>query len=206
RQPVLLDLWAPGGDPPSPTFTTVGSWKQKWRDVEFRGERYWWSKHHEFLKFLDLPHRTGEVFELALSPRGLEEEDRRRLTDAGWRVRDGLEISRDPDRYRTYIQCSRGEFTVAKDQNVRLRTGWFSDRSATYLAAGRPVITQDTAFGENLPTGSGLFPFTTAQGVETALEAIRTDYPAHSRAAREIAREYFAHDVVLPRLLEEALN
>ncbi len=204
RQPVVLDFWDREGCSPGPIFTTVGNWKQSWRDVRFQGETYHWSKHHEFLKFLDLPTRTGESFELALSPRGVGEEDIQMLESSGWAVRNALEISVDPDEYRRYIQGSRGEFTVAKDQNVRLQTGWFSDRSATYLASGRPVITQDTAFDQNLPTGRGLFAFNTSEEVEEALDAIRTDYRGHCRAAREIAREYFAHDQVLPRLLHEA--
>jgi hypothetical protein len=204
RQPVVLDFWDPAAQEPGPAFTTVGNWKQKWRDVEFRGETYRWSKHHEFLKFLDLPARTGERFELALSPRGCDEEDRRLLEDTGWRVRNALDFSSDPDAYRSYVQASRGEFTVAKDQNVRFRTGWFSDRSATYLAAGRPVVTQDTGFDEVLPTGEGLFSFRTMDDAEAAIEAIRGDHGRHARAARELAREYFSHDVVLPPLLEEA--
>lgn len=204
RQPVVLDFWDGPDVPPGPWYTTVGNWKQTWRDVEFLGEVYHWSKHHEFLKFLDLPSRAGHRFELALSPRGCGEQERAKLEVAGWKVRDALEFSRDPEAYRRYIWASRGEFTVAKDQNVRLRTGWFSDRSATYLAAGRPVITQDTGFGEILPTGEGLFAFTELEDIEAALDAIESDYERHAGAAREIAREYFAHDVVLPRLLAEA--
>ncbi len=204
RQPVVLDFWEDHGVPPGPAFTTVGNWKQQWRDVEYEGEVYRWSKHHEFLKILDLPARTRARFELALSPRGLDESDRARLRDAGWAVRDALTFSTDLDAYRAYIQGSRGEFTVAKEQNVRFRTGWFSDRSATYLAAGRPVLTQDTGFGAVLPTGDGLIPFATADDAEAGIESIRADYPRHARAAREIAREFFSHDVVLRRLLEDA--
>jgi hypothetical protein len=204
RQPVVLDFWDANGRSPGPAFTTVGNWKQKWRDVEYQGQVYRWSKHHEFLKLLDLPARTGARFELALSPRGCGEGDRRRLREAGWGVRDALSFSTDAEAYRAYIQASRGEFTVAKEQNVQFRTGWFSDRSATYLAAGRPVLTQDTAFGTVLPTGEGLLPFRTAEDVVAGVDAIRSDYRRHSRAAREIAREFFSHDVVLPRLLEEA--
>ncbi len=129
-----------------------------WRDVTFEGERYTWSKHHEFLKLLDLPAAHGQAFELALSScdaAGARAAREQRL--AGPRRRSSSR--RDIDRYRDYIGASRGEFTVAKDQNVRLRTGWFSDRSATYLACGRPVVTQDTGFGDVLPTGEGLFAF-----------------------------------------------
>src|SRR5919109_4838214 len=152
RQPVVLDLWREAGARPGHAYTSIGNWRQDdWRNVSFRGETYTWSKHHEFLKFLDLPERSGREFELALS--SFNPSDRRLLEQKGWRVRDATELSEDLDAYRGYIAGSRGEFTVAKDQNVRLRSGWFSDRAATYLAAGRPVITQDTGFGNVLPTG-----------------------------------------------------
>ena len=165
------------------------------------GERYSWSKHNEFMKFIDLPQRTAQPFELALS--SYEPGDQEMLEGHGWQVRHALDFSTDPDAYRDYITGSRGEYTVAKDQNVRLRTGWFSDRSATYLAAGRPVINQDTGFSNVFPTGEGLFGFSTMEEILAAVEAINSDYARHSRAAEEIAREYFAHDVVLGRLLED---
>ena len=105
--------------------------------------------------------------------------------------------------YRDYILGLRGEFTVAKDQYVRLRSGWFSDRSACFLAAGRPVITQDTGFGKFLPTGEGLFPFTTMEDIVAALDIINHDYEKHSRAARSIACEYFAAEKVLKKMLDD---
>src|SRR5947199_4875353 len=123
------------------------------------------------------------------------------LEAQGWRVREGLSMSRDVDVYRDYIVRSRGEFTVAKDQNVRLRTGWFSERSATYLAAGRPVVTQETGFSDALPTGEGLFAFSTMDDIVAAVECINADYHRHSKAATDIAREYFDSDVVLGRLV-----
>src|SRR5258708_7376866 len=110
----------------------------------------------------------------------------------------------DLDAYRGCITASRGEFTVAKDQNVRLRSGWFSDRSATYLAAGRPVITQDTGFGNVLPVGEGLFAYSTLQEIVAAIEQVNGDYPKHSRGATAIAREFFSHDRVLPQMLAYA--
>jgi len=119
-------------------------------------------------------------------------------------VRDAVEVSSDLDVYRRYIVQSRAEFTVAKDQNVRLRSGWFSDRSASYLAAGRPVVTQDTGFGNILPTGTGLFGFLTLEEAATAVEAINSDYRRHSRGAVELARTYFDSDVVLGRLLKDS--
>jgi GT2 family glycosyltransferase len=201
RQPVVLDLWADLSAGPGRAFTSIGNWKQHWRDVTFRGETYTWSKHREFLKFIDLPERSGRAFELALS--SLDEPDRQLLERRGWRVRQALEFSEDLDAYRGYIAASRGEFTVAKDQNVRLRTGWFSDRAATYLAAGRPVITQETGFSNVLPTGAGLFPFVDMDDALRALEEIEDDYPRHCAAAEEVANECFAHDGVLGRLLAD---
>ncbi len=202
RQPVLLDLWE-SGPPAREAFTTVGNWKQVGHDLEWRGETYYWSKHHEFLKFIDLPRRTRQPIELAMGLGGLEPDERRLLESNGWRLADAHGFTTDPWRYRDYVRASRGEFTVAKDQNVRLRSGWFSERSACYLAAGRPVVTQDTGFGAALPTGEGLFAFTTTDEAMAALDAINSDYPRHSRAARDIAAEYFRAEAVLARLLTD---
>ncbi|HKT84388.1 MAG TPA: glycosyltransferase [Solirubrobacterales bacterium] len=201
RQPVVLDLWPDRSPQPADVFTTIGNWRQAWRDVTYGGERYTWSKHHEFLKYLELPERSGQQFELALSSCPLEE--REMLERNGWQLRNGLEVSRGIDPYRDYVGASRGEFTVAKDQNVRLRTGWFSDRSATYLASGRPVLTQDTGFGSALPTGEGLLAFSSLEAATEGVAAIDADYLRHARAAREIAREHFSHEVVLGAMLDE---
>ena len=203
RQPVLVDFWERNGNGAGEALTTVGNWCQPRRQVVFRGEVYHWSKHYEFLKFLDLPTRTApQPFELALSRNSLNEDDSRLLESNGWRVCDSLSFSGDMDAYRRYIISSRGEFTVAKDQNIRLRSGWFSDRSATYLAAGRPVITQETGFSNILPTGRGLFAFSTLDEAAGAVHEINADYETHSRAAREIAHEYFSAERVLGSLLE----
>ena len=201
RMPVLLSEWDSASGMPHDAFTTIGNWEQPWRDLAFAGEIYHWSKHHEFLKLLDLPRRSGRQFELALASH--TDEARALLEQHGWRVRPAIDISRDIDAYRDYVTTSRGEFTVAKDQNVRLRSGWFSDRSASYLAAGRPVITQETGFSNVLPTGEGLFAFSTMDDILAALEAIDSDYAAHSRAAAEIAREYFDAGTVLRRMITE---
>lgn len=203
RQPVVMEFWQPYSSGSGPAFTTIGNWRQNGRKVEFQSNLYHWSKHYEFLKFLDLPRRADAEFELALSAPTLDESEREMLERHGWRVRDALSFSIDIDAYRQYIISSRGEFTVAKDQNVRLSSGWFSDRSATYLAAGRPVITQETGFSNILPTGAGLFGFTTLEEILEAVEAIGSDYAAHSRAALNVAREYFDDGVVLRRLLSD---
>jgi GT2 family glycosyltransferase len=199
RQPVVLDLWAGYGGGRGSRYTTVGNWRQDWREVRLRGDTYTWSKHTEFLKVLELPSRVGPRFELALG--GIDAEDRARLEAAGWGVRDALRLSSDINAYRSFVACSRGELTVAKDQNVRLRSGWFSDRSATYLAAGRPVVTQDTGFGVSLPTGLGLLPFQDLDGAADAIEQVEADYDRHARAAAEIARERFDASRVLADLV-----
>jgi hypothetical protein len=197
---VVPELWQPHADGPGDVFTTVGNWKQQGA-VRYQGEVYTWSKHHEFQKFLEVPQRTGQAFELALS--SYEEADHRLLQDNGWRVRPAEGLSWDLDEYRQYVAGSRGEYTVAKDQNVRLRSGWFSERSAQYLAAGRPVITQETGFSNALPTGRGLFGFSTMDEIVGAVDCINADHERHSKAAASLARECFGADVVLGRILDE---
>jgi len=218
RQPVLLDLWD-AGPPRREVFTTVGNWRQVGLDVEFGGEVYRWSKHHEMLKFVGLPRRSCWPVEFAsnLSQRkpiragdneavpavGVDDGARELLLENGWRLADAPSLSMDPWTYRDYLRDSAGEFTVARDLNVRLRSGWFSERSACYLAAGRPVVTQDTGFGEALGAGEGLFAYRTLDEALDALESIRSDYPRHSRAARAIAEEFFRAETVLARLLDD---
>jgi hypothetical protein len=201
RQPVVLDLWAGGGPTDGEAYTTITTWHNKGKDVDYRGDRYYWTKDREFEKFLDLPRRRAVPFELAA---GVDEDVKRRLTEHGWRQVGSVAVSRDVGQYRNYIQRSRGEFTVARDQYVRPRTGWFSDRSACYLAAGRPVITQETGFSKFLPTGKGLFGFTTMEDILAAVDAIERDYAGNCRAAREIAAEYFAAEKVVKSLMERA--
>jgi len=199
RQPVVLDCW-PAAERTRPCFTTIGNWRQEhWRDVTLDGRTYTWSKHVEFARFLGLPARTGREFELALAT--YTADDRALLTGHGWRVTEAAAISDDVDAYRRYVSESFGELTVAKEQNVVLRSGWFSDRSATYLAAGRPVITQETGFSNVLPTGTGLHGFATLDEAAAAVEAVCGDYAAACEDSRAIAREWFSSDVVLAELL-----
>jgi hypothetical protein len=218
RQPVLLDLWRNGG-PSRDVFTTVGNWRQEGREIVFGGETYHWSKDREFRKIIDLPRRTSQPIELAtnLVPAetishgegeavralGIEDDDRALLERNGWRLRDARPFTTDPWPYRDYVQASRAELTVARDLNVRLRSGWFSERSACYLAAGRPVVAQDTGFGEVLPTGEGLFAFETAEEALAAIDEVNGDYERQSRAAAAIADEYFRAETVLARLLDD---
>jgi hypothetical protein len=201
RQPVAVELWDNPHGLDGNVYTTITTWHNKGKTVTYQGDIYYWTKDREFQKFLDLPRRYPAAFELAT---GVGEDVQRLLRDHGWRQIDSVPISSDINRYRTYVQRSRGELTVARDQYVRPRTGWFSDRSACYLAAGRPVITQETGFSKFLPTGKGLFAFTTTEEILTALDAIESDYAGNCRAAREIAAEYFAAEKVIGSLMERA--
>jgi hypothetical protein len=152
---------------------------------------------------MDLPRRTTAQLELALGQSGVTDAVRADLAAHGWAVTDAFSMSLQPWPYREYIRSSMAEFSVAKDMVARTRSGWFSERSACYLAAGRPVVTEDTGFGRVLPTGEGLFAFSTMEEAVEAIETVRHDYPRHSRAAREIAREYFRAETVLDRLLTD---
>lgn len=204
RQPVVTDFWKTDAPPPDDAvFTTIANWNTSGlKDIEWRGEKYHWSKSLEFLRFVDAPRHIGEPVEMATNIK--DAATREQLTTHGWRVADASPISDDPGAYVSYIQRSRGEFTVAKDQYVRLHTGWFSDRTACYLAAGRPVITQETGFTRHIGAGRGLFAFTEPGEIAEAARAIRADYAAHSRAASEIAAEYFEATKVVASLLDRA--
>jgi hypothetical protein len=201
RQPVDLERWPVVHTPEARHFTTIGNYRQEGSDIEWEGSLYRWSKHHEWERFIELPRKTGQEFELALMH--CEGKDRERLLAAGWELTSPAAMSLDPfGAYRAYIQGSRAEFTVAKDQNVRLRSGWFSERDVCYLASGKPVVTQDTGFSNVLPTGEGLFAVNDVDEAAAAVETINGDYRRHCEAAREIAAEYFEARAVAARLLE----
>ena len=203
RPPVLLDHWADFADlPDSGVFTTVGTWENKGKDVQINGEKYSWSKHINFMMMRDVPNRSGQAIELATDLRS--GPDYERMISAGFRLRSAIPMSLDLDEYRKYVGTSRGEFTVAKDVVARTRSGWFSDRSACYLAAGRPVVTQRTGFERSLPTGVGLFSFDNAEEAADAIRTVNGDYHRHSHAAREIATEYFDASKLLDEIAEAA--
>ncbi len=204
RQPIVTDFWKADAPPaPAALFTSIANWNTSGlKDVEWRGDKYLWSKSLEFLKFAEAPHRAGESFELATNLRDRTIIDR--LNGLGWRLVPPDDVSIDIDLYRRYIQQSKGEFTAAKDQYVRLNTGWFSDRSACYLAAGRPVITQETGFTRFYGGKRGLFAFSTLEEIAEAAREINADYATHSRAAFEVAAEHFEATKVLAELLDRA--
>jgi hypothetical protein len=202
RPPVVPDLWTGPEEPATPFFTSIATWENKGKDIAFRGETYRWSKHVNFLRFLDLPQHTPARLRLAMDP--ADAAVTARLTGIGWDLVDPRPVSSDLEAYRRFVLDSRGEFTVAKDLYVRPRSGWFSDRSVCYLAAGRPVVTQETGFSKLIPTGEGLFAFSTREEIVDAFARIAADYPRHRAAARRIAAEHFGAEPVLRRLLADA--
>jgi hypothetical protein len=198
--PVVLARWpaVSGGD----AFTSVATWRGPYGPVEFAGHTYG-LRVHEFRRFLSLPERAKGSFELALAIDPADTADLERLRQAGWALLDPAAIAADPVSYRSFIQASGAEFTVAKAMYVDSRSGWFSDRSACYLASGKPVVAQETGFTRHLPTGEGLIAFSSLEEAVAAVEAVRDDPRRHARAAREIAEEHFDAGRVLGRLVEE---
>jgi hypothetical protein len=203
RQPIVIDLWKSNRAPASgAVLTSIANWSTSGlKDIEWRGERYLWSKSREFVRFTRAPKIAGESFELATDIR--DEKVLAKFLGNNWRFRSPHKLSVNYSGYRNYIRRSKGEFTVAKDQYVRLNSGWFSDRSACYLAAGRPVITQETGFSD-LYRGDGLFAFRTLPEIREAVQEINRDYGKHSRGAFHLACEVFDSRKVLSALLERA--
>jgi hypothetical protein len=199
--PVVLDLWPARIDSACARFTTVASWGS-FRDVQYRGDWYG-SKHREFERFAELPRRAGQELEVALRRYDDEDPTIRRLRSNGWAITDTSEVA-GVDSYRDFIGKSRAEIGIAKHAYVAARSGWFSDRSAHYLASGKPVLAQSTGFERCLPTGNGLLTFSDLDEAVAGVEAINGRYVAHCQAARELAREHLDHRKVIPRMLELA--
>jgi len=175
------------------------SWKNDVTPPSIGGELYG-GKDLEFINFLDLPSRVSVPMEIALSgPAPLDQ-----LTQYSWQVVDGYEKSFTMDAYRNHLSNSRGEWSIAKNAYVASRSGWFSDRSAAYLALGKPVVLQDTGFRGYYPIGEGLFTFSTLEEAILAIESIESDYRRHCEAARAIAESEFEAETVLARLLQDA--
>ena len=204
RQPIVTHLWKTNRVPKrAAVFTSIANWSTSGlKDITWRGRKYLWSKSREFLRFAAAPKKAGETFELATNIQDLCA--REKFERNGWRLVSPLQMSIDYWHYRDYIQQSKGEFTAAKDQYVRLNTGWFSDRSACYLAAGRPVITQETGFTKNYGGDAGLLAFRSLGEIADAVKKVNSAYPKHSGAARQIAREIFEAEKVLKSLLDRA--
>jgi hypothetical protein len=203
RQPVVLSEW-PTAPPGRDVFTTLMNWTS-YNPVEFEGKTYG-QKDVEFQAYQDLPKQVPEQdLELALNrvaKKGTAPVGR--LRRLGWRIVSPAEVCPDLDTYRSYVQQSMGEWSVAKNGYVLGQSGWFSERSACYLASGRPVVLQDTGFSKVLPVGRGIVPFTTPDEAAEGLVEVANNYKVHSRSARDLAAEYFASDKVLLSMIDRA--
>jgi hypothetical protein len=206
RQPIVLDWWptydgAPGGRAlPRDVFTTVMNWTS-YKPCEYEGET-WGQKDVELERFMDLPRRTTQKFEIACGKGPGEKRPTERLRANGWTIIEPDECLPDPWKYRDYLCASKGEWSIAKEGYVKSRSGWFSCRSACYLALGRPCVLQDTGWSKVYPTGRGLFAFRTMEEAVTGIEAINAGYASHSNAARKLARQMFDARKVLGAMLE----
>lgn len=198
--PVVLDWWAAPAPILRDRFTTVGAWRD-YGYLELGGQTFG-PKVEEFSKFIELPRLAGEELELTLA---IDEDDpdRDRLRAHGWRLEEPPLVG-TPDRFREYVTGSLGEFSCAKGGYVGTRSGWFSDRSACYLAAGRPVVLQSTGFEDIMPVGEGVFAVSNVDEATAAIAAVRGDYERHRRAARALAEEFFSAETLMARMLEQS--
>jgi hypothetical protein len=198
--PVLLDRCpvVEGGD----GFTSVGSWRGPYDRIEHQG-RELGLRVHEFRKFAALPLRVGAPFRVALEIDSSDESDVALLRDGAWQLLDPREVAFHPSSYLRFVQSSLAEFTVAKGIYVELQSGWLGDRTACYLASGKPALVQDTGLASLYPLGEGLISFDTLDEAAAGAEAILSDYRTHAGAARRLAETEFDARVVLSRLIEE---
>jgi hypothetical protein len=201
NQPIALSHW-PVIPCTSNAFTTIGRWEHAAdRHIEFQGRTYLSSKSVEWQKVIDLPGHTNWTMTLAMQAMPHEAADRFRAY--GWNIVDPEVVAHDCKSFQNFLAESAGEFTVAKQIYSQIKSGWYSDRSAAYLASGRPVVTQSTGFESWIPTGQGLFAFETLGQAQAALDLIESDYSRHQKSARELAEQYFGSQIVLRKLLGE---
>src|SRR3712207_421699 len=201
-QPVVLDRWPPIERASGERFTSIASWRGPYGPLEYRGKTYG-LRVHEFRKFAQLPRLSGGSFQLALDIHPDEVNDLTLPEANGWSLVDPSVVAGDPRTYQAYIQGSKAEFMVAKNMYVQARSGWVSDRSICYLASGKPVLAQDTGLQGLYPTGEGLLLFATLDEALVGVEEISRDYARHTRAARDLAENYFDSDKVLSALLSK---
>jgi hypothetical protein len=199
RQPIVLGEW-PVQTRQSGGFAAIGAWRGPFAPIEYNGKTFG-LRVHEFRKFAQLPRRTDLEFEAAIDIHDADDHDVALLAENGWRLVDPTPRTGDPWAYRRYVQGARAEFMVAKNMYVETRSGWFSDRSVCFLASGRPVLAQDTAFSAN--GGDGLVTFRTLDEAVAGARSIEADYTRHSDAARSLAEDLFASDSVLMALLTD---
>src|SRR5207247_1904621 len=197
--PVVLADWLPGNGIETDALTTVANFRS-YGSIERAGIHYG-QKVHSLRSVIHLPRRTGERFVLAMHMHRDEGKDIAALTENNWEVVDPDAVAGTPEDYRRFVRGSRAEIGIAKSGYVASRCGWFSDRSACYLASGRPVVAQDTGFSQFVPAGEGLLAFDDEDGAVAAVKAIRRDYCHHSQASRQLAREDLHSDRGLTSLL-----
>lgn len=201
--PVIdLKFW-PFVNPKIPVekITTIATWRG-FAPLEYRGEWYE-EKAVEFKRFIRLPLITKKLIEVALNI-DQEEDDLTLLRSHGWHIVEPRLHAADPWRYRAYIAQSRAELGICANAYVKARSGWVSDRSAAYLASGKPVLAQDTGLANHLPLGTGLIPFTSEEELLAAIEDLDARYEEHCFAARRLAEEFFSAEKVLIKLLIQA--
>ncbi len=206
RQPVCLNYWKvhPLANATRASFTTLMNWTAA-KTLVYKGES-WGQKDIEFKKFLSIPKLAkGVSFSAVVNQTGgtaqtFFKED---VETEGWKILDSESSAGNWMQYQQFINNSFGEFSVAKETYVKAKTGWFSCRSACYLAAGRPVVTQDTGWSKHIPSGSGLFAFTDIAGAVESIKKIVAEPAKQMIAARAIAEEYFDSKKILQSLLNK---
>ncbi len=205
-QPVAMEYWEnlqPSASCPSAgAWTTVMNW-MSYPPVEFGGETYG-QKDIEFSRFLDLPAQVERPLLLAMGKGPGNQRPTEMLNEKGWQIREPLDVIPDHRAYQDFLASSRGEWSIAKNGYVKANTGWFSCRTACYLAAGRPAVVQETGWSRHLPSGEGVFAFTNVESAAQSMAAIDADYERHSTAAKAFARKYFDASMVCQALLDEA--
>jgi hypothetical protein len=200
RQPIVLSEWFTETIPRE-TFTTVMNWTS-YKPIEYGGKTYG-QKDIELKRFMELPSEVEPIsLELAINEGKTLRTPRSLLEYKGWKVVNPEKVCPDLDSYRNYIQTSKAEWGVAKNAYVLGHPGWFSERSACYLASGRPVVVQDTGFKRVIPSDKGVLPFNNLREAVDAIVEVESNYDSHSQAARTIAEEYFDSDKVLTHLID----
>jgi hypothetical protein len=202
--PVTLADWPVVPPPADARFTTVATWRSPLGTL-VDGETAYEGKHHQWRRLIHLPRRSSQQFEIALRIDPADEPDEIALEANGWRLVDPDDVAGDPLAFRSYVQASAAELSVAHPVYVETASGWISDRTVRYLASGRPALVQDTGIGDRYPVGEGLLTFRTPDEAVAGAEAIAADYRGHSQAARALAEAHFDSDRVLGRFLEAAL-
>jgi hypothetical protein len=202
--PVLLEEWQPPREPVFDRFTTVATWRNPFGPPQGADGRSFTLKHHEFRRFAELPRRTATRFEIALDIHPAEAADLQNLRKHGWEVIEPAPVAADSDRFRAYVSGSGAEFSVTQGVYAETRSGWISDRTAHYLAAGRPAVVQETGIPVEYRAEAGMLTFTDLDGAVAAVEHVVSSYDEHAAAARGFAERSFDSDRVLGRMLEEA--